>query len=155
MCARVRLEAHATGQTSALTDGRPPGYHRPVAQLTRKARETSMVHELFKRVRCFVVPMLVGLPLLAGGCASDKQIIGQANQFHSGLEQAVINDATLSNYLQTVGDRIISAAADLNKQGYGPEASKKENSDWMFNGSMKFHFVNSPTMNAFTTGGNH
>ena len=115
-----------------------------------------MTHNLSRRViRLLIVPLMVLFTLVAGGCASDKQIIGQANQFHSGLEQAVIEDATLTNYIQSVGDRIIAAAADLDKKGYGPEAHKKESSDWMFNGSMKFHFVNSPTMNAFTTGGNH
>ena len=115
-----------------------------------------MTHDLPRHaVRFLIVPLLALLTLAGGGCASDRQIIGQANQFHSGLEQAVIEDEALSNYLQTVGDRIITAAAALDKEGYGPEAHKKESSDWMFNGSMKFHFVNSPTMNAFTTGGNH
>lgn len=115
-----------------------------------------MTYDLPKRVvRLLIVPLLALFTLVAGGCASDRQIIGQANQFHSGLEKAVIDDPVLTNYLQTVGDRIIAAAADLSKQGYGPEAHQKEGNEWMFNGSMKFHFVNSPTMNAFTTGGNH
>jgi len=95
------------------------------------------------------------LPVVGTGCASDKQIIGQANQFHDGLEPAVIEDPQLAGYLQRVGDRIIESAAALDKKGYGPEGHKKEKSDWMFNGGMKFHFVNSPTLNAFTTGGNH
>ena len=115
-----------------------------------------MTLELPRRIaRLLIVPLLVVVTLLAGGCASDRQIIGQANQFHSGLEPAVITDPTLANYLQKVGDRIIDAAAELDRQGYGPEGHKKEKSDWMFNGGMKFHFVNSKTLNAFTTGGNH
>ena len=65
-----------------------------------------------------------------------------------------ITDASLSNYIQKVGDRVISAARDLDRQGFGPASHKKENSQWMFSG-MQFHFVNSPTLNAFTTGGNH
>ena len=105
--------------------------------------------------RLLVLSLLALTPLLGTGCASDRQIIGQANQFHSGLEKAVITDPQLAGYLQEVGDRIIAAAADLDRQGYGPEAHKKEDSKWMFNGGMKFHFVNSPTLNAFTTGGNH
>ena len=115
-----------------------------------------MTHRLPHRFfRLLIVPLLVVLPLLGTGCASDKQIIGQANQFHGGLEPATIDDPALANYLQAVGDRIIDAAQDLSKQGYGPEEHKKENNSWMFNGGMKFHFVNSKTLNAFTTGGNH
>ena len=115
-----------------------------------------MTHPLPHRFfRLLIVPLLVVLSMLGTGCASDKQIIGQANQFHGGLEPATIDDPALANYLQAVGDRIIDAAQDLSKQGYGPEAHKKENNSWMFNGGMKFHFVNSKTLNAFTTGGNH
>ena len=104
----------------------------------------------------FIAPVLALLSLLATGCANDKQVISQANQFHSSLEPAVINDPQLSRYIQTVGDRIINAAEALDKQGFGPTSHKKENADWMFaKGGMRFHFVNSKTINAFTTGGNH
>jgi predicted Zn-dependent protease len=114
-----------------------------------------MTHNRPKRLfRLLIVPLLVLLPLLSVGCATDKAVIGQANQFHQGLEPAVITDASLSSYIQKVGDRIISAARDLDRQGFGPESHKKADSSWMFNG-MQFHFVNSPTLNAFTTGGNH
>ena len=105
--------------------------------------------------RLLVMSLLALVPLLGTGCASDKQIIGQANQFHSGLQKAVIEDAQLSAYLQKVGDRIIASAADLDRQGYGPDSARKEDNKWMFNGGMKFYFVNSPTLNAFTTGGNY
>jgi predicted Zn-dependent protease len=104
--------------------------------------------------RLLFVPLLFLLPLMSIGCANDKAVIGQANQFHQGLEPAVITDATLSTYIQKVGDRIITAAHELDRQGFGPASHKKENSSWMFTG-MQFHFVNSPTLNAFTTGGNH
>jgi len=101
-------------------------------------------------------PVLALLSTLATGCATDKQVISQANEFHSSLQPAVINDAQLNQYIQTVGDRIIAAAEALDKQGFGPESHKKESSAWMFDqGGMKFHFVNSKTINAFTTGGNH
>jgi predicted Zn-dependent protease len=114
-----------------------------------------MRYNLPKRLaRLLIIPLLILLPLLSVGCATDKQVIGQANQFHQGLEPAVVTDATLSDYIQKVGDRIISAARDLDKQGYAPGGHKKENSSWMFSG-MQFHFVNSQTLNAFTTGGNH
>jgi predicted Zn-dependent protease len=89
------------------------------------------------------------------GCASDKAVIGQANQFHTGLQPAVMDDPELTDYIQRVGQRIISAAADLDRQGYGPKAHKEEKAPWMFSDAMKFHFVNSKTLNAFTTGGEH
>lgn len=114
-----------------------------------------MTHNSPRRiVRLLVAPLLALMSVLAGGCANDRQVIGQANQFHQGLEPAVITDPMLTGYLQKVGDRIITSAQELDRQGYGPEAHKKENSQWMFSG-MQFHFVNSPTLNAFTTGGNH
>src|SRR5688572_24099187 len=91
-------------------------------------------------VRLLVLPVLLLTPLLAVGCASDRQIIGQANQFHQGLEPAVMKDSVMTGYLQRVGDRIIEAAQELDRQGYGPESHRKEGSKWMFS-DMKFHFV--------------
>jgi predicted Zn-dependent protease len=87
------------------------------------------------------------------GCASDKAVISQANQAHTGLAPAVIEDPVLATYIQDVGNRIISAAGDLSRQGYGPRG--KEDNSWMFGKEMRFHFVNSKTLNAFTTGGEH
>jgi predicted Zn-dependent protease len=102
-----------------------------------------------------LLSLIIGSALLAGmtGCASDRQVIAQAQQAHSGLEPAVMTDPQLANYIQTVGDRIIASAQELAKQGYGKEG---EDRSWMFDQkSMQFHFVNSETLNAFTTGGNH
>ena len=93
--------------------------------------------------------------LFAGGCASDAQVMQAASGMHQQLEPAVIEDPELANYLQQVGDRIISAAKELSQQGYGPKSHKSGESNWMFGDKMKFHFVNSNTMNAFTTGGEH
>lgn len=102
----------------------------------------------------------IGLALLAGvltlgGCATDRQVISQANQVHEGLEPAVITDPELTNYLQTVGDRIITAARQAQSEGLAPKSHSSEDSEWMFGQGMKFHFVNSDTLNAFTTGGEH
>src|SRR4051812_46831241 len=114
----------------------------------------AMKHNLPRPVVLVLLLALSAFLPLAGGCATDKAVISQANQFHQGLEPAVIKDPTLSKYIQSVGDRIIASARELDKQGFGPKSHTKENSSWMFNG-MQFHFVNSPTLNAFTTGGNH
>ena len=103
-----------------------------------------------------LLALLATFAVGAGCTTSDRQVIGQANQFHQSLEPAVMEDPQLSAYIQKVGDRIIAAAEELDKQGYGPTSHKKESAAWMFErGGMKFHFVNSKTLNAFTTGGNH
>src|SRR5215213_8970404 len=87
-----------------------------------------------RTTKLLIVPLL----LLAGGlfstgCASDRQVIAQASQMQTQLE----------------------TAKDLDQQGYGPKSHKAEDTSWMFGNDMKFHFVNSKTVNAFTTGGNH
>ena len=87
------------------------------------------------------------------GCATDRAVISQANQAHSGLQPAVMTDEPLSNYIQEVGNRIIESAQEMSRQGYGPKG--KESNEWMFSKNMRFHFVNSKTLNAFTTGGEH
>jgi predicted Zn-dependent protease len=97
--------------------------------------------------------LLLGL-VVGGGCASDAQVIQNASGMHNQLEPAVIEDPELAGYLQKLGERIISSAQELDRQGYGPKSHKSEQSDWMYK-DMKFHFVNSKTLNAFTTGGNH
>jgi len=107
-------------------------------------------------MRClFAIPMvLLATISFAGGCATDKQVVSNANQMHSGLEPAVIEDPELSEYIQTVGSRIIDAAKKLSKKEESGE-HKGDESAWMFSKDMKFHFVNSKTLNAFTTGGEH
>jgi predicted Zn-dependent protease len=93
----------------------------------------------------------------AGGCAvTDRQIIDQADQAHSGLKPAVIQDRELADYIQQVGDRIVDAAKQADRDKVGPSSHfKDEDRNWMFSKKMEFHFVNSKTLNAFTTGGEH
>src|SRR5258706_2493206 len=101
--------------------------------------------------------VLLILMLITSGCAvTDRQIIDQADQAHSGLKPAVINDRELADYIQTVGDRIVEAAKEADRNKIGPPSHFKDNErDWMFSKKMQFHFVNSKTLNAFTTGGEH
>src|SRR5688500_15850030 len=104
-----------------------------------------------RTLKLLIVPLLAALFIITG-CASDRAVVDQANSMHSQLEPAVMDDdPALSNYLQKVGDRIIATAQELHRQGYAPKASEGKNNEWMFNKNMKFHFVNSDTMNAFTT----
>jgi predicted Zn-dependent protease len=95
--------------------------------------------------------------VLAAGCATDKAVISQAADVHTGLQPAVMDDPQLSSYLQQVGQRIIAAAVEADKNHVGPKShfNKKEQNAWMFSQNMKFHLVNSKTLNAFTTGGEH
>ncbi|MCC6423672.1 MAG: M48 family metalloprotease [Phycisphaerales bacterium] len=109
----------------------------------------SLLHRL-------VMIVCLGSAAMAGvGCATDAAVIDQANQMHSGLEPAVITDPHLAGYIQAVGERIIATAREMNRQNYGPSAHREEDSQWMYSKEMQFHFVNSKTLNAFTTGGEH
>ncbi len=102
---------------------------------------------------CSTIIVFLALGMLAG-CASDRQVIAQADQVHGTLKPAVITDPELSNYLQQVGDRVVDVARERNAQR-ASEKGKSEDNSWMFSKDMKFHFVNSKTLNAFTTGGEH
>jgi predicted Zn-dependent protease len=108
-----------------------------------------------KLLKSIIVPVLLAAGFFNVGCATDRQVISQAAGVHNQLEPAVINDPALANYLQEVGERIINVAQELSRQGYGPKNHETGESEWMFGEDMKFHFVNSETPNAFTTGGNH
>ena len=109
----------------------------------------------FTRTRTYVLALALGALGLVVGCASDRQVIAQADQMHSTLKPAVIEDPVLANYLQQVGERVITAAKEMDQQQGGPKSHKSEDSSWMFGNKMRFHFVNSKTLNAFTTGGEH
>src|SRR3954471_4542808 len=92
------------------------------------------------------------------GCTvTDRQVIDNAEKTNTSLEPAIIRDAELSNYLQSVGDRIIAAARKADQQKKGPKEhfDKQQQDDWMYSNQMQFHLVNSKTLNAFTTGGEH
>src|SRR5689334_4083178 len=99
--------------------------------------------------------MVVALFVCAAGCANDKKVMAVADKMHTGLEPAVMEDQELAAYLQKVGDRIIESAQALDKEGFGPKSHKEEDNQWMFSNKMHFYFVNSETLNAFTTGGEH
>jgi predicted Zn-dependent protease len=92
------------------------------------------------------------------GCAmtSDKSVIQQAQGFDQGIKPAEIQDPNVNAYFQRLGDRIIQAARESDKAHWGPPThfSQGEPEDWMFKG-IQFHLVNSKTLNAFTTGGEH
>lgn len=101
---------------------------------------------------------LVAVVALAGGCAvKDQTVIAQAESTHGELSKAVVTDSQMAPYIQQVGDRIVTAGGTLYKEGKAkPKSKSDEDRSWMFStNTMKFHFVNSDTLNAFTTGGEH
>ena len=97
----------------------------------------------------------MALTFAGSSCATDRQVIAQASDTHRQLAPTVLEDPELATYLQTMGRRIVDAARDLDAQGFGPKSHRKEDDAWMFSDQMEFHFVNSETLNAFTTGGTH
>ncbi len=92
--------------------------------------------------------------LLAGGCATDKNVIAQASDAHRQLKPAVVNDQALAQYVQQLGDRVVAAARQVADEGFEKDRLDAQNSEWMFK-DVEFHLVNSKTLNAFTTGGTH
>jgi predicted Zn-dependent protease len=105
--------------------------------------------------RVIILPIFLLLAAAAAGCANDKKVIAQAADMHNTLEPAVMQDPQLENYLQSVGERIIASAKKMDAEHEGPKAHFDESDQWMFSNNMKFHLVNSKTLNAFTTGGEH
>ena len=98
--------------------------------------------------RLLLVLVLLGGLSVGAGCATDPQVIAQANDIHRDIEPSVVTDPELAGYVQAVGDRIVSTAREMHAAGELP------GDDWMFE-NVQFHLVASPTPNAFTTGGTH
>ena len=101
-------------------------------------------------------PLIIAT-LICGGCSvSDSSVIEKAKGFDDGIRAAEIKDGDVNGYLQKIGGRIIQAAKDSDAAHFGPDShfNASEKQDWMFQG-IQFHLVNSKTLNAFTTGGEH
>ncbi|MFT3785161.1 MAG: M48 family metalloprotease [Tepidisphaeraceae bacterium] len=104
----------------------------------------------------FFAGLMCAVPLmLTVGCASDKAVIDQAEGMHGDLTPAIVTDQDLADYVQAVGDRVVHAAREAHEEGFLKKRIDSEDPSWMFDGSVKFHLVNSDTLNAFTTGGEH
>ena len=105
------------------------------------------------RILAVLMPVLM---MSSTGCSflrpSDQNVIGQANQVHGSLEPAVIRDAEVQRYMDSIGNRILDAAVQYDREK-GHSQEKGFDNSWM--NDVKFHLVNSKTLNAFTTGGQH
>jgi predicted Zn-dependent protease len=111
-----------------------------------------MCRAISKAVRTIAGLVLAGA--VGVGCVSDKAVISQAADAHKTLAPAVITDAELQAYIQKVGDRVVMSARELIQEGYYKDRIYDEDPSWMFE-EVQFHLVNSDTLNAFTTGGQH
>ena len=109
--------------------------------------------------RCLRICTAIILMLFSTGCSifrpSDQAVIGQANQVHSQLDAAVIRDAGVQRYMDAIGERIIDGAIEYEKEGRASEEHAAQDNSWLYSGDIQFHLVNSKTLNAFTTGGQH
>lgn len=112
-----------------------------------------MLHRLLPSLRPLLL-MTLAAPVagLLGGCVNDQQVIAQANDVNGTLKPAFLTQPALAGYIQSVGDRVVAAARQAAKDGYN--GMDLQESQWMFK-DIKFHLVNSKTLNAFTTGGEH
>jgi predicted Zn-dependent protease len=115
---------------------------------------------LIGRCPLILIPMLVPLAWIAGGCSafrpSDQAVIAQADQVHTQLAAAVIHDPQVEQYMNAIGARIIQGAQDFNKDPEKADDKRnKQDNAWLYQGNIEFHLVNSKTLNAFTTGGQH
>jgi predicted Zn-dependent protease len=91
------------------------------------------------------------------GCkasSQDSSVVSSANQFNAALAPAEMQNQEINAYFQAIGARIVEAAKESDRQNFGPKTHKEGQNAWMFEG-VQFHLVNSKTLNAFTTGGNH
>ena len=95
------------------------------------------------------------LSIAITGCASDKSTISKATAANEQLSPAIMTDADVQAYMNAMGNRIVASAQAYDAAGEGPSSHKKSDAKWMFTDQMKFHLVNSKTVNAFTTGGQH
>lgn len=107
------------------------------------------IHRRIAQPRLIVALLAIaGAGSLSAGCATDPQVIAQANDIHQELEPSVVTDPALASYVQAVGDRLVATARQMRADGELP------GEPWMFE-NIGFHLVASPTPNAFTTGGTH
>ena len=114
-----------------------------------------MIHIASSRA-VFRVGVLAALLCTVGCTVSDSSVIQKAEGFDQGIRPAEIKDDAVNGYLQRIGERIVQAARESDAAKWGPPShfAKGEGQSWMFKG-IQFHLVNSKTLNAFTTGGDH
>ncbi len=112
------------------------------------------------QIRPLCVASLLLVVFAAPGCSylkpSDRSVVDKAEGFDQGLRPAEIKQPEVDAYFQKIGARIVAAAQQSDRDHWGPPAhfDAKEDETWMFKG-IQFHLVNSKTLNAFTTGGEH
>src|SRR6188768_3070280 len=102
------------------------------------------------RIIGFVVALAPFL-LLSVGCSmfrpTDKAVMAQAQQVHGELKPAVMQDAQVQAYMDKIGERIVRAAGEYNKDPKKTEDKRnKADNAWLYSGEIRFHLVNSKTL---------
>ena len=111
-------------------------------------------------VRLWLAGIIASVPFVAGcfglSAAKDPEIQQNAATAHEKMEPAIVRAPEVEQYIESVGRRIIQAARELEQEGYmRPKDHNPASTSWMFSDDVKFHLVNSPKINAVTTGYNH
>jgi predicted Zn-dependent protease len=107
---------------------------------------------MIQRLAVLVVTLLVGFT--GAGCASDSAVVAQASNHHRDLSPMVVTDPQLQQYVQALGDRVVTSARSLYQMGFMADRINEQDPSWMFQ-NIQFHLVGSQVLNAFTTGGQH
>ncbi len=117
---------------TVIAAANPPGLLRGGAAGLRAGLGSSL----------FLLISLVG----CAGPAPAAKFVEQADRLHNqALISAVTPDTDLQEYVQEIGHRIVAAARAAAPQKAGNPVFSQ----------VKFHLVNNPTVNVFTTGGTH
>jgi hypothetical protein len=138
--------------------GCPPMVHAPPPPRGRLASATPVFAARTGRVLAgrtlagrTLLPCVLLCALTAAGCtqqgrAPAARFVEQADRLHDGaLASTVTPDPDLTEYIQDIGKRLERAAQEI-----APDKARGP-----FFQSMKFHVVDVPVINAFTTGGQH
>jgi len=109
---------------------------------------------ILRKLAAFSISTMVVALVGCKASSQDSSVVSSANQFNSALTPAEMQNPEINAYFQAIGARIVAAAKESDQQNFGPKTHKEGQNAWMFEG-VQFHLVNSKTLNAFTTGGNH
>jgi predicted Zn-dependent protease len=93
-----------------------------------------------------------------GGTSSATVDVGarsHAEVLHQAIAPALEPGNELQQYVQRIGSRLVTAAAALHKEKYGPPSHFEDGGAWTISKDIRFHVVRCPVINVATAGGEH